>query len=190
MPKITESKVLIIATNGFEQSELETPRDELRAKGATVHVATLDGKAIKGWDTDDWGQEAEADLKIADAKVADYDCLVLPGGQINPDLLRVEEDAVTLVRNFVAEGKIVAAICHAPWLLVEAGVCEGREMTSYKSIATDVKNAGAHWVDQEIAISNGIITSRNPGDLPAFVAKIVEEIEEGKHPRPQVEAAE
>ena len=189
MPKLDESKVLIIATDGFEQSELEFPRDQLRAKGVTVHVATLDGDAIKGWDTDNWGREAEADLKIADAKVADYDCLVLPGGQINPDILRTDETAVNLVRDFVAEGKIVAAICHAPWLLVEAGVVKGREMTSYHSIRTDVENAGAHWVDQSVAISNGIITSRNPDDLKDFVSKIVEEIEEGEHPRPQVEAA-
>ena len=183
MPKIDQSKILILSTNGFEQSELEFPRDQLRAKGATVHVATLDGESIKGWDGDDWGRTAEADLKIADAKVSDYDALVLPGGQINPDILRADETAVSLIRDFVTEGKIVAAICHAPWLLVEAGVAEGREMTSYHSIRTDLKNAGADVVDKEVAISNGIITSRSPEDLEAFVSKIVEEVEEGEHER-------
>ena len=183
MPKIDQSKILILSTNGFEQSELEFPRDQLRAKGATVHVATLDGESIKGWDGDDWGRTADADLKIADAKVSDYDALVLPGGQINPDILRADETAVSLIRDFVTEGKIVAAICHAPWLLVEAGVAEGREMTSYHSIRTDLKNAGADVVDKEVAISNGIITSRSPEDLEAFVSKIVEEVEEGEHER-------
>ncbi|MDU8944896.1 type 1 glutamine amidotransferase domain-containing protein [Ovoidimarina sediminis] len=183
MPNIDQSKILILSTNGFEQSELEFPRDQLRAKGATVHVATPDGAEIMGWDGDDWGRPAEADLALSAASVDDYDALVLPGGQINPDLLRVNDGAIELIRAFVNEGKIVAAICHAPWLLVESGVAEGREMTSYHSIKTDVQNAGAHWVDQEIAISNGIITSRSPEDLKAFVSKIVEEVEEGKHAR-------
>lgn len=183
MPRITDAKILIISDNGFEQSELMTPRDELRAKGATVHIATPDGQAVKGWDKDNWGDSAEADLKIADVNYDDYDALVLPGGQINPDLLRVNDDALKVIKDFVTGDKIVAAICHAPWLLVETGVAEGREMTSYHSIKTDLINAGAKWVDQEIAISNGIITSRSPEDLEAFVAKIVEEVEEGEHER-------
>ena len=184
MPKISESKILVIATNGYEQSELEFPRDQLRAKGATVHVASPDGKAIKGWKGENWGDSAEVDLKIADAKVADYDAIVIPGGQINPDILRRDATAVQLVKDFVTHDKIVAAICHGPWMLIEAGVVEGREMTSYASIKTDLKNAGANWVDQEIAISNGIITSRSPEDLEAFVSKIVEEVQEGEHQRP------
>ncbi|RYH02707.1 type 1 glutamine amidotransferase [Salipiger sp. IMCC34102] len=184
MTDIASAKVLILATDGFEQSELEFPRDQLRAKGATVHVATLDGESIKGWEGSDWGKDAEADLKIADAKLEDYDALVLPGGQINPDVLRVEEDVITLIQGFVKSGKIVGAICHAPWLLIEAGVVEGREMTCYKSIRTDLKNAGADVVDQQVATSRGIVTSRNPNDLEAFVSKLVEEIEEGKHARP------
>jgi len=183
MPDMKNAKILIMSTNGFEQSELEYPLEHLKKAGATVHVATLDGKAIKGWDKDDWGNSVEADLKISDVKVDDYIALVLPGGQINPDLLRVEKDAVQLVRDFVTNDKIVAAICHAPWLLIEAGVVEGREMTSFKSIRTDLKNAGATVVDKEVAISNGIITSRNPDDLDAFVAKIIEEVKEGDHKR-------
>ena len=189
MPNIDSAKILIIATNGFEQSELEFPRDQLRAKGATVHVATPDGNAIKGWEGSDWGREAEADLSFDEVKTADYDALVLPGGQINPDLLRVEENAVQLVRNFVTSDKIVAAICHAPWLLIEAGVVKGREMTSYHSIRTDMVNAGAKWIDSEIAIDNGIITSRSPKDLEAFVAKIIEEVREGEHHRRSADAA-
>jgi len=183
MPELENIKILIMSTNGFEQSELEVPLHKLKEAGATVHVATLDGDAIKGWDKTDWGRTVQADLKIADVKVDDYIALVLPGGQINPDLLRVEGDAVQLVRDFVTGDKIVAAICHAPWLLIEAGVVEGRELTGYPSIATDLKNAGANYVDQEVAISNGIITSRSPADLDVFVTKIIEEVREGEHRR-------
>lgn len=183
MPKITESNILIMATNGFEQSELVAPKQQLTDAGATVHVATPDGNAIKGWDDGNWGESVEADLKISDVKVEDYIALVLPGGQINPDILRTDEVAVQLVRDFVAHDKIVAAICHAPWLLIEAGVAQGREMTAYPSIRTDLKNAGANVVDKEVAISNGVITSRNPNDIDTFVAKIKEEVEEGEHER-------
>ena len=183
MPDIPETKILIMATHGFEQTELITPLEKLREAGASVHVATPDGNAIKGWDEDDWGKSIDADLKIADVSTDDYDALVLPGGQINPDLLRADETAVNLVRAFTEAGRIVAAVCHAPWLLVEAGVAKGREMTSYHSIKTDVINAGANWVDKEVAIATGIITSRNPGDLEAFSAKIIAEVKEGRHPR-------
>lgn len=177
MPAITDAKILILSTNGFEQSELETPRDALRKHGATVHVATLDGNDIKGWDGADWGDTADADLSLKDAKVADYDALVLPGGQINPDLLRVEPDAIALIKAFAQAGKPVAAVCHAPWLLIEAGLAEGREMTSYHSIRTDLKNAGAKVVDRSVVADRGVITSRNPDDLSDFVAKIVSEVE-------------
>jgi protease I len=183
MPNIENAKILIMATHGFEQSELEGPKKQLSDAGATVVVATPDGNAIKGWDGDNWGNSVDADLKISDIIVDDYIALVLPGGQINPDILRTDTDAVQTVRDFVASNKIVAAICHAPWLLIEAGVVDGREMTSYPSIRTDLKNAGANVVDQAVAISNGIITSRNPGDIEAFVAKIKEEVEEGEHQR-------
>lgn len=183
MPKIDQSKILIMATDGFEQSELLTPVEKLRAAGAIVKIASPDGQSITGWDKDDWGQAVEADLKIRDANVADFDALVLPGGQMNPDVLRINDDAINTIRAFVSAGKVVAAICHAPWLLIEAGVVSGREMTSYKSIRTDLKNAGADVVDKAVAVSNGIITSRNPDDLDAFVSKIIEEIEEGDHAR-------
>lgn len=183
MTAIPAANVLVIATNGFEQSELEFPRDQLRAKGATVHVATLDGQSIKGWEGTDWGRDAEADLKIADAKATDYDALVIPGGQINPDLLRVEQSVLSLVKDFHNSGKVIAAVCHGPWVLVEAGVAKGRDMTSFHSIKTDVINAGANWQDAEVVTDKGIITSRKPDDLKAFVSKIVEEIEEGEHSR-------
>ncbi len=183
MTKIENAKILIISTHGFEQSELEFPRDQLRAKGAEVHVATLDGAAIKGWEGSDWGREAEADLKIADADPNQYDALVIPGGQINPDLLRVEAPVIALVQAFESLGKPIAAVCHAPWVLAEAGLCPSREMTSFHSIKTDIVNAGARWVDEPVVSDGGLITSRTPDDLKAFVAKIVEEIEDGRNVR-------
>ncbi len=183
MPSIADSRILIIATDGFEQSELEVPRDKLREAGAKVDVATPTGEAIRGWKEKDWGDSVTADLRIADAEVGSYEALVIPGGQINPDKLRVDDDAMALVQDFIEEGKIVAAICHGPWLLAEADAIEDRRVTSFKSIRTDLENAGADWVDEEVVADEGIVTSRSPDDLPAFVAKIIEEIEEGRHPR-------
>jgi protease I len=183
MPNIADSKILIMATDGFEQSELLEPLAKLKAAGATVHVATPEGKPIKGWNKKDWGETVQADRSIAAVSAGDYDALVLPGGQINPDVLRLNETAVGIVREFASANKVLAAICHAPWMLVEAGVVAGREMTSYQSIRTDVKNAGATWVDKEVVVDDGIVTSRSPKDLPAFIAKIIEEVEEGRHLR-------
>ncbi|MDG3441587.1 type 1 glutamine amidotransferase domain-containing protein [Nitrospirillum amazonense] len=183
MADIHDARILILAANGFEQSELTVPRDELRKAGAKVDVATPDGKPIRGWDHTDWGETVEADLRIADAKVEDYQAVVLPGGQINPDLLRVNPDAMSRVTGFLDSGKVVAAICHGPWLLVEADALRGRRVTSYKSIRKDVENAGGDWVDEEVVVDNGVITSRSPDDLPAFVAKIIEEVGEGRHTR-------
>ena len=183
MAKIAEARILIISTNGFEQSELMVPRDELRAAGARVEVASPDGKTLRGWKGEDWGESVEVDLPLGAVKPQDYDALVIPGGQINPDLLRVNKEAMSIVRAFLDSGKVVAAICHGPWLLVEADAVRGRTVTSYASIRTDVKNAGGNWVDREVAVDKGIITSRSPADLKAFVAKIIEEIGEGRHER-------
>ena len=183
MTGIKQSKILIIATNGFEQSELEVPRDKLSEAGARVIIASLDGRQIMGWNHDNWGRPADVNIAIRDAKPNDYTALVIPGGVINPDKLRIDEDAMTLVKAFLDSGKVVAAVCHGPWLLVQADALKGRQATSYKSIRRDVENAGAKWIDQEVVADNGIITSRNPDDLPAFVSKIIEEIEEGKHYR-------
>jgi protease I len=183
MTAISQSKILIIATNGFEQSELEVPRDKLREAGVSVTIASLDGKTIKGWKHTDWGRAADVDMAIKDARESDYTALVIPGGVMNPDKLRVDEDAMKLVKAFLAAGKVVAAVCHGPWLLVQADALKGRQATSYKSIRKDVENAGATWVDREVVVDNGIITSRNPDDLPAFVSKIIEEVEEGRHYR-------
>lgn len=181
MTKITEAKILMISADGFEQSELEVPRDKLKEAGATVTLATPDGNNVKGWKDKNWGPEAEAGAAIGDVSADDYDALVIPGGQMNPDILRAIPAAVALVKDFAAAGKPIAAICHAPWLLIEAGILNGRKVTSYASIRTDVINAGAKWEDLEVVVDNGLITSRSPADLPAFVAKIIEEIEEGRH---------
>ena len=177
---LASHRILIMATDGFEQSELEVPLERLQDAGADIDIASLKMGEITGWDEDDWGDAIEVDLKIDDAKAADYDALVLPGGQINPDLLRVEASAIALIRDFASAGKPVAAICHAPWLLIEAGLAPGRRMTSYKSIRTDLANAGAQVIDEAVVHDANLITSRCPDDLPAFCDAIIEALVDAK----------
>src|SRR5215470_3320200 len=176
-------RILILATNGFEQSELEVPRDKLKAAGAKVDVASPQAGSITGWDKTDWGRSVIVDKTLSAAKVADYDAIVLPGGVMKPDHLRVNNEALELIRGFFDAGKTVAAVCHAPWLSVEAGIAKGRKMTAYETIKTDVINAGAKWEDSQVVTDNGVVTSRNPGDLDAFVGKIIEEVKGGVHQR-------
>lgn len=174
-------RIAILATNGFEQSELEVPRDRLSRVGAKVDIVSLATGEIKGWDENDWGRSVKVDKTLDEATAADYDAVVLPGGQINPDPLRVEPKALKFIKDVFEAKKVVAAICHAPWLLIETGIAKGRKMTSFKSVKADVANAGAHWEDSEVVVDQGVITSRNPGDLEAFSAKIIEEVKEGRH---------
>jgi protease I len=185
MPKIKQAKILIMATDGFEQSELFVPQEKLTDAGATVEIAAPKSRQksgkIYGWNKGDWGKTVSVDKDLDEVNVADYDALVLPGGQINPDKLRLEPKAIEIIRGFLDSGKVVAAICHAPWLLIEAGAVRGRRLTSYKSIKTDVINAGGDWRDEAVVADQGIITSRSPADLEPFVAKIIEEVREGSH---------
>ena len=180
MPK----RVMILATDGFEQSELEKPRENLQQAGFdTVVVAPHDGQ-IKGWQHTDWGTPVDVDLTLDEAEEADFDALLLPGGQINPDKLRMEEKAVQLVRDFCDAGKPVAAICHGPWLLAEADVIEGKTVTSWPSIRTDLSNAGANVVDQEVVQDGQLITSRKPDDIPAFSEALIKALEKQKVAEP------
>lgn len=171
-------KVLIIATDGFEQSELIEPRKNLQEAGFETLVASPESGEIKGWDKADWGKSVKVDMTLDSVNASDFDALVLPGGQINPDKLRLEEKAVSLVREFASSGKPVAAICHGPWLLVEADVVKGRTVTSWPSVRTDLRNAGANVVDKEVSVDGNLITSRNPDDIPAFSKALIEALED------------
>lgn len=187
MTNINEAKILILATNGFQQDELFSPHEHFSKEGATVHLASLEMDEISAGEGD--SRSIKPDLLIKEANSKDYDAIILPGGLANPDTLRADDSVKKLVRNFAEEGKVIAAICHAPWILISADLVKGREMTSYPTIQDDLRNAGAKWVDKEVAVSNGIITSRSPDDLNAFNAKIVEEIREGRHDRSVGKAA-
>lgn len=176
-------KVAILATDGFEQSELESPQEALMEAGATTKIVSTKEGTITGWSNKNWGREVEVDITLDQAKAEEFDALVLPGGVMNPDKLRNNEAAVSFVREFVQSGKPVAAICHGPWTLINAEAVKGIKMTSYPSLKADLQNAGAVWVDQEVVVDRGIVTSRNPDDLPAFNRKMIEEIREGVHPR-------
>lgn len=178
---LSGKKVAVLTDNGFEQSELTSPVAALRAAGATVHVVSPQREKVKAWDQDNWGIEVPVDVPLDQARPEDYDALVLPGGVMNPDFLRVNPAAVAFAQHFLEQGKPTAAICHGPWLLAETGMINGRKMTSYNSIKTDLKNAGAIWEDKEVVTDNGLVTSRNPGDLEAFNKKVIEEISEGQH---------
>lgn len=176
--------VAILATDGFEESELTSPRDALKAAGAKVSIISVQDTpdSIRGWNDGDWSSRTiPVDGTVDEVEVDAYDALVLPGGVINPDRLRRNSKAVDFVRGFFEAGKPVSAICHGPWLIVEAGAAKGRKMTSFPSIRTDLKNAGAHWVDESVVVDQGLVTSRSPTDLDDFNAKMVEEIAEGIH---------
>jgi protease I len=181
MASLSNRKVAILTEEGFEQVELTSPKAALEAAGATVHVISPKSGKIKAWDKTNWGIEINVDRQLSDVSPDEYDALVLPGGVLNPDKLRQNVEAVAFVSSFLEEGKPVAAICHGPQMLIETGMISGRRLTSYPSLQTDLTNAGAEWVDEEVVVDNGLVTSRTPADLDAFNKKAIEEIAEGIH---------
>jgi protease I len=183
MGKLDGKKIAFLATDGVEQIELTQPLDAVRDEGAEVDLISLKKGEFQGFDHLDKGKTFTADKAVEDASADDYDGLVLPGGVANPDFLRADKNAVRFVRSFVEAKKPVGAICHGPWTLVEADVIKGRTLTSWPSLQTDIRNAGATWVDEEVHVDQGLVTSRKPDDLPAFNAKVIEEIAEGRHER-------
>ena len=181
MGQLSNRTIAVLSENGFEESELTEPVKRLKEEGATVHIISSKSGKIKAWDHDHWSIEVEVDKTLSEADADDYNGLLLPGGVINPDQLRVNEDALSFVKAFFEAGKPVAAICHGPQVLINAGVVEGRKLTSVKNISQDLINAGADWSDEEVVVDQGLVTSRTPEDLPAFNDKIVEEFAEGVH---------
>jgi protease I len=182
MPEQLRSKrVAALVDNGFEQSELVEPKKALEAAGAKVDVVSPQSGKVKGWQHTNWGDEIAVDKKLNEARPDDYDALLLPGGVMNPDKLRANAAAVQFVKAFVDVGKPIAAICHGPWTLIEAGAVKGRRITSWPSLSTDLRNAGAQWTDEECVVDNGLVTSRKPDDIPAFNKKMIEEFAEGRH---------
>ncbi len=174
-------RVAILVTDGFEQIEMTEPRRVLEEAGAKADLVSPKGDEVQGFNHDEHADKFPVDVSLEQARADDYDALLLPGGVLNPDALRMDEQAVAFVRHFVEAGKPIAAICHGPWTLIEAGAADGRRMTSWPSLRTDLRNAGAEWVDQEVVVDHGLVTSRWPDDLPAFNRKMVEEFAEGNH---------
>ena len=181
MGQLSNRTIAVLSESGFEEVELTEPVKRLKEEGATVHIISSKSGKIKAWDQDHWSIEVDVDKTISEANAEDYNGLLLPGGVINPDQLRVNEDALAFVKSFFADGKPVAAICHGPQTLINADVVQGRKMTSVKNISQDLINAGAVWSDEEVVVDQGLVTSRTPKDLPAFNDKIVEEFAEGVH---------
>jgi protease I len=179
--KLAGKRVAIITENGFEEVELTSPLQALKEAGANAEIVSPQQDKVKAWDHDHWSQELPVDVQIDSANPEDYDALVVPGGVMNPDHARTNEKCIAFVKHFLNAGKPVAAICHGPQLLIETGLLKGRTMTSYPSIKTDLKNAGVNWVDKEVVVDNGLVTSRSPKDLEAFNRKMLEEIAEGVH---------
>lgn len=178
---LKQKTIAFLATDGVEQIELTQPWEAIRSAGAEVHLISVDSGRIQAFNHLDKGETFPVDRIVADVKASEYDGLCLPGGVANPDALRLNDAAVGFVRDFFTQSKPVAAICHAPWLLVEADVVDGRTLTSWPSLKTDIENAGGRWIDEEVCVDRGLVTSRKPGDLEAFSAKAVEEFGEGKH---------
>lgn len=177
MESLSQTKVAILATNGFEQSELMEPRKALQAAGAhTTLVSPKPGK-VRGWKHHEWGEEVAVDLALDQANPGDYDALVLPGGVLNPDTLRQNDAAVAFVKAFFDANKPVAAICHGPWMVIESGAARGRRLASWPSLKTDIRNAGGEWIDEEVVLDKNLISSRNPGDLPAFNRALIEQLQ-------------
>jgi protease I len=187
--RLDGKKVAFLATDGVEQVELTQPWEAVEQEGGAPELISLESGEILGFEHLDQGDKFSVDKTVAEASASDYDGLVLPGGVANPDFLRADEDAVGFVRAFFEAGKPVAAICHGPWTLVEADVVRGRTLTSWPSIRTDIKNAGGEWVDEEVHVDAGLVTSRKPDDLPAFCDKLVEEICEGRHDEQALQTA-
>ena len=185
---LTGKRVAILVADGFEQVELEEPQEALEKAGATTDIVSPSGDEVQGWDHDKEGDSFEVDVKLDRANANDYDALLLPGGVMNPDTLRTIPAAVAFAKAFFAAGKPVAAICHGPQLLIEADVVRGKKMTSFESLKTDLKNAGAEWVDEPMVCDQGLVTSRKPADIPAFNAKMIEEFAEGFHSGQKLEA--
>lgn len=181
--ELSGKRVAALVTKGFEQVELSEPKKALEAAGATVEVISPEKNTVRGWNHTEWGDEVKVDRQLDDARASEYDALLLPGGVMNPDRLRMNAKAVQFARECFEAGKPIAVICHGPWTLVEAGVVRGLKMTSYPSLQTDLRNAGAEWVDQEVVTDRGVVSSRKPGDLPAFTRKMIEEFAEGHHER-------